>query len=72
METRNRVYIALIPSHIHNDWELAAKTDLPLQDVRYHLKKLEAGGLIDFIKEVRVKRKVYHAYKTKQQRLFND
>ncbi len=72
METRNRVFTALIPSHIHNDWEIASLTGLPVGDARYHLHRLAQGGLIEFVKRVRVKRKVFSVYMTRQQRLFND
>jgi len=72
METRNRVYTALNPNKIHNDHELSSYTGLSIEDTRYHLSKLVEGGLINEVKKVRVKRKVYHVYETKQQRLFDD
>lgn len=72
MDTRNRVYTALNPDRIHNDHELAAYTGLSIKDTRYHLGQLVEGGLIDEVKKVRVKRKVYHVYETRQQRLFDD
>jgi len=72
METRNRVYTALNPGQIHNDHELADYTGLTIEDIRYHLSRLVEGGLIEHLRKVRVKRKVYHVYETRQQRLFND
>lgn len=71
MDTRNRVFTALQSGMIHNDHEIAAVTGLTIEDVRYRLKRLEAGGLIDFVKKERFKRKVFHVYTTKQMGLFD-
>lgn len=69
MEERNKIYTAMEFGRIYNDYELASLTGYPLDNVRYHIGRLKLGGLVDDATKVKIGRKVYHGYVSRQMSL---
>lgn len=70
MSTENIIYTLLEPNRIYNDHEISFKSGIDLRQTRQSLSVLTRGLLVDLIKQVKVKNKVYRVYQTRQKRLF--